>query len=421
MPQDASIGHNALELDLRWPEEGLTAVPDWVYTSEAIYQRELERIFYGKTWNYVALEAEIPNPGDYKRSWVGEAPVIVTRGKDGAVNVMENRCAHRGAEFCRNLRGNASELICPYHQWTYEMDGSLRAVPFRRGVKGKGGMPPEFKMSEHGLRKLNVATRNGVVFASYSSDVEPLDEYIGPEILQDFDTLFDGRKLKILGYWRNTLYGNWKLYHENLKDPYHATLLHTFLVTFGLMRAGQKSAMIADPLGRHGTMASAKGDAEEGVDQGAVNKEMRKMIELDLEDGRVVGFVPEFKSPWSVTMQTIWPNFITQRELNTLGVRHIVPRSPDKIDMYWTMFGYEDDSEEMTKLRLCQANLMGPAGFLGVEDNEAIKWVQEGARRSVTDKGLTLLGGRDEGTADTLITESAVRGLYRYYRGVMGL
>ncbi|MGE0748852.1 MAG: SRPBCC family protein, partial [Rhodospirillales bacterium] len=213
----------------------------------------------------------------------------------------------------------------------------------------------------------------------------------------------------------------WKLYHENLKDPYHATLLHTFLVTFGLMRAGQKSAMIADPVGRHGTMASAKGDAEEGVDQGAVNKEMRKMIELDLEDGRVVGFVPEFKSPWSVTMQTIWPNFITQRELNTLGVRHIVPRSPDKIDMYWTMFGYEDDSEEMTRLRLCQANLMGPAGFLGVEDNEAIKWVQEGARRSVTDKGLTLLGGRDEGTADTLITESAVRALYRYYRGVMGL
>ncbi|MBM3485197.1 MAG: Rieske 2Fe-2S domain-containing protein [Alphaproteobacteria bacterium] len=404
-----------------WPEEGLNAVPDWLYTSDEIYQRELERIFYGPTWNYVALEAEIPNHGDYKRSWVGEAPVIVTRGADGNVHVVENRCAHRGAEFCRSLTGNSKEFICPYHQWTYDLDGSLRAVPFRRGVKGKGGMPADFKLSEHGLRKLRVATRNGVVFASYADHVEPLDQYIGPEILKDFDTLFDGRPLKILGYWRNTLYGNWKLYHENLKDPYHATLLHTFLVTFGLMKAGQKSAMIADPLGRHGTMASAKGDEEEGVDQKAVNKEMRKMIELELEDGRVVGFVPEFKSPWTVTMQTIWPNFITQRELNTLGVRHIVPRGPDSIDMYWTMFGYADDTEEMTKLRLCQSNLMGPAGFLGIEDNEAIKWVQEGARRSVTEKGLTLLGGRDEGTSDTLITEAAVRSMYRYYRGVMGL
>ncbi len=79
-------------------------------------------------------------------------------------------------------------------------------------------------------------------------------------MLADFDAVFDGRKLNILGYYRNTVPANWKMYHENLKDPYHATLLHSYLVTFGLLVAGNKSAMIVDPSGRHGTMASAKPD-----------------------------------------------------------------------------------------------------------------------------------------------------------------
>lgn len=402
-----------------WPAEGLTRIPDWVYTSEAIYRRELERIFGGRTWNYVGLEAEIPKPGDYRRSYVGTTPVVVARGGDGAVNVFENRCAHRGAEFCRELRGHASELICPYHQWTYDLAGNLTAVPFRRGLKKLGGMPEDFKMAEHGLLKLNVTTRGGVIFASFHHGMPSLADYLGPEILEDFDATFDGRGLKVLGYHRNTVPGNWKLYHENLKDPYHATLLHTYLVTFGLLVAGQKSAMIADRSGLHGTMASARGDQEDDVVD-AAKGEMRKFLDtMTLNDGRVVAFRPEFKSPWTVTMQTIWPNLIVQRELNTLGVRQIVPRGPHKFDLYWTMFGYEGDDEDMTKLRLCQANLMGPAGYLGAEDGEAIEYVQDGVRRARSSVALTLLGGDEEGTAQHLITESAIRAMYRAWRDVM--
>ena len=66
-----------------WPAEGLDSIPDWVYTSDAIYEREVERIFHGRTWNFVALEAEIPNAGDYKRSYVGPTPVVVSRAEDG--------------------------------------------------------------------------------------------------------------------------------------------------------------------------------------------------------------------------------------------------------------------------------------------------------------------------------------------------
>jgi anthranilate 1,2-dioxygenase large subunit len=405
-----------------WPAEGLTHIPDWIYTSDEIYDVEIERIFKGATWNFVGFEAEIPNPGDFRRSYVGPVPVIVSRADDGTVHVMENRCRHRGAEFCRELRGNTRDFMCPYHQWTYGLDGGLIAVPFRRGIKGVGGMPKDFDMAAHGLVKLNVTARGGVIFASFSDTVEPLEDYLGPEIVKDFDATFDGRAIRVMGYWRNSIRGNWKLYHENLKDPYHATLLHTYLVTFGLMVAGQRSVMIADATGRHGTMASARGDEDAEAKAESI-AEMKKYEEgYRLNDDRVIRFRPEFDSEWSVTMQTIWPNLIVQRELNTLGIRQIVPKGPQSFDMYWVMFGYECDDAEMNDLRLCQANLMGPAGFLGAEDNEAIAFVQDGFRRGHTKTGIVALEpDNDTGTTHSLISDTAIRAMYRYYRDVMGL
>jgi phenylpropionate dioxygenase-like ring-hydroxylating dioxygenase large terminal subunit len=421
MPDSVPERPNDTAAELRWPAEGLSRIPDWIYTSEDIYRREIERIFHGRTWNFVALEAELPEPGSFKRSFAGPTPVVVTRDHEGAIHVFENRCAHRGAELCRAHVGKATELVCPYHQWTYDLAGNLAAVPFRRGIQNKGGMPKDFRLEEHGLRKLKVTTRRGVVFASFDPEMESFESYLGPEILRDFDATFDGRKLKLLGYYRNTVPANWKMYHENLKDPYHATLLHAFLVTFGLLVAGNKSAMVVDATGRHGTMASARPPEGPKVDS-ASKKEMRAFSEtLRLNDPRFLDYVREFDSPWSVTMQTIWPNFVVQRELNTLGVRQIVPRGPNEFLMIWTMFGYEGDSEEMTRHRLRQGNLMGPSGFLGIEDNETMRFVQQGMQRSSSEESLVALGGSEEGTTEHIITEAAIRSLYRHYRDVMGL
>ncbi|SOY62562.1 Salicylate 5-hydroxylase, large oxygenase component [Cupriavidus taiwanensis] len=408
--------------ECRWPEDGLHYIPDWVYTSQAVHDLELQKIFRGRSWNYVALEAEIPNAGDFKRSYVGATPVVVSRAEDGSINVFENRCAHRGAEFCRHSQGNTKEFVCPYHQWSYDLKGNLQGVPFKRGVNRAGGMPKDFRNEDHGLVKLHVATRNGVIFASYAPDMESLEDYMTPEILKDFDVVFNGKPLKVLGYYKNELPCNWKMYHENLKDPYHATLLHSFLVVFGLLVAGNESAMIADPVhGRHGTMASAKKEDKYAAVSDENKKEMRSYHEgMQLEDERFLEYVREFDSPWSVTMQTIWPNLIVQREMNTLGVRQIVPNGPDSMLMLWTMFGYEDDTEEMTQHRLRQGNLMGPAGFLGLEDNEAMKFVQEGVRRSSSDLNVLKLDAQQIGTSNSLISESAIRAMYQYYRGVMG-
>src|SRR5580658_2567900 len=183
--------------DYIWPDDDLSVIPDWVYTDQNVYEREVERIFHGRTWNYVALEAEIPNAGDFIRSHVGPTPIVVARAEDGSINAFENRCMHRAAEFCRVLSGTTKEFICPYHQWTYDLKGNLIGVPFRRGVAGKGGMPADFKPQEHGLRRLNVTTHRGVVFASYAHDMEPFTDYLGPEVLREFEATFDGRKLTV--------------------------------------------------------------------------------------------------------------------------------------------------------------------------------------------------------------------------------
>ena len=418
----ALLTEKSKKMEFKWPEMGLTEIPDWIYTSPDIYQLEIEKIFHGDTWNFVALEAEIPKPGDFKRSFVGPTPVVVTRNVDGSLHVFENRCAHRGVEFCRQNLGNTKEFICPYHSWSYDLTGNLQGVPFKRGIKGEGGgMPRDFDNKNHGLRKLKVSVIHGVIFASFSVNIEDIRNYISSEILEEFEVVFKGRELDIHGYYRNELPGNWKLYHENLKDPYHATLLHSFLVTFGLMVAGSKNAMIADPLGRHGTLASAKPDNVASALDDNTKHEIRNFREdFKLSDERILDYIREFDSPWSVTMQTIWPNLIVQRELNTLGIRQIIPNGPHSQIMIWTMFGYKDDSEDMTRHRLRQANLMGPSGYLGVEDNEAIKFLQEGVRRSTSEIGVLKLDGSNTGSSNSVISESGIRGMYKYYRNLMG-
>jgi salicylate 5-hydroxylase large subunit len=215
-----------------WPDDRSSRVPNWVYTDPDIFRRELDRIFAASDWLYVCLESEIPNPGDFKRSQLGNRDVIAVRGTDGAINVLVNRCAHRSMQVCTAGRGAVKEFVCPYHQWTYDLAGNLLGVPFRRGYRGQGGMPADFRPEEHGLQRLAVTARHGVVFASFGAPNEPLETYLGDRMLGWFDRVFDGRELVVLGHMRQRIPANWKLMFENIKDPYHASLLHVFLVTF---------------------------------------------------------------------------------------------------------------------------------------------------------------------------------------------
>lgn len=404
-----------------WQGEGSSRIPFWSYTREELYRRELERFFYSGHWNYVGLEAEIPEPGDFKRTAVGERSVILVRDNDGGINVVENVCAHRGMRFCREKAGKIKDFVCPYHQWNYDLKGNLQGVPFRRGVKqdGKvhGGMPKDFSLEDNSLTKLKVASRNGVVFASFDHDVEPLEDYLGPTILGYFDRLFNGRKLTLLGYNRQRIPGNWKLMQENIKDPYHPGLLHTWFVTFGLWRADNKSELKMDERFRHAAMISTRGQGGKGDVTSGVSSFKETMA---LNDDRFLDVVHE---PWwgapTAVMMTVFPSVIFQQQVNSVSTRHIQPTGHDSFDFVWTHFGFEDDDEEMTRRRLRQANLFGPAGFVSADDGEVIEFSQEGFEQKPFHRALAELGGRECENTDHMVTETLIRGMYDYWRKVM--
>ena len=410
--------------EVRWEREDTSRIPFLTYTSEDLYKRELERFFYKDHWCYVGLEAEIPNPGDFKRTVLAERSVILLRDNDGEVRVVENVCAHRGVQFCRERAGNRSEFVCPYHQWNYDLQGNLIGVPFRRGVKqdGKinGGMPPDFKPEDHGLTKLAVACRNGVVFASFDHDVEPLEDYLGPDIARYFDRVFDGRELVIHGYSRQRIPGNWKLMQENIKDPYHPGLLHTWFVTFGLWRADNKSQLVMDSRFRHAAMISTRGSSGAPSQELQVTRVSSFKADMKLEDPRFLDIVGEewWGGPTAV-MTTIFPSVILQQQVNSVSTRHIQPDGHGAFDFVWTHFGFADDSEDMTQRRLRQANLFGPAGFVSADDGEVIELSQQGFEQKPFHRTLAELGGTDVADADHMVTETLIRGMYRYWREVM--
>lgn len=439
---------NAPESLARWPGTGSSRVPFWAYTDPQLYQRELERIFYGPHWSYVGLEIEVPNVGDFKLTSVGERQVILVRdrvapkdrGTDPGIRVVENRCAHRGVRFCQQPQGNARSFVCPYHQWTYKLNGELAGLPFKDGVQAtdeagqpcvQGGMPAGFDMKQHGLTRLRVAVLHGLVFATFSEEAEPLEQYLGPQVMPWLDRIFAGRKLTLLGYNRQRIPGNWKLMMENIKDPYHPGLLHTWFVTFGLWRADQKSRMVMDEHGRHAVMISRRNDGGENkqVTQGVTSFK----ADMALNDTRLLDVVPE---PWwkvpdpsnpgteimpTVTMITLFPSLIIQQQVNSLSTRHIQPRGEGSFDFVWTHFGFADDSEEMTRRRLRQANLFGPAGFVSADDGEVIQFSQDGFRQwGEAGETLCELGGTGTGGTEHMVTETLIRSMYAYWRKVMG-
>ena len=406
-----------------WGAAPTSQAPGWIYTDEPIYRRELDRFFYRGHWCYVGLECEVPQAGDFKRTVVGERSVILVR--DGAdIRVVENRCAHRGVAFCRERHGRVTEFVCPYHQWNYNLKGELVGLPFRRGVKQdgrvNGGMPADFKLSEHGLNQLKVARRGGAVFASFDANVEPFEEFLGPEVLHYYDRVFsDARPLKLLGYNRQRIPANWKLMQENIKDPYHPGLLHTWFVTFGLWRADQKSQMVMDARHRHACMVSSRNVGGAGsVTQGVTSYKAG----MQLHDDRLLDVVPEawWGGP-SVVMMTLFPSLIVQQQVNSLSTRHIQPVAPGVFDFVWTHFGFADDDEAMTRRRLRQANLFGPAGFVSADDGEVIAFVQQAFAANDQARTLSELDGRDVKATDHMVTETLIRGMHRYWREVMEL
>jgi phenylpropionate dioxygenase-like ring-hydroxylating dioxygenase large terminal subunit len=197
-------------------------LPPELYTSPEWFEFEREAIF-GHSWLCVGRESQIPEPGDwFAFELVGE-PLLVVRDKEGLVRVNSAVCRHRGMVVAEG-GGNCSTFRCPYHHWTYGLDGRLLGAPAMERAIG-------FDKSAHGLPSLPVETWHGFVFTSFDPDPPPLapglTELDGP--LEHYEL---GTSVWRAGKTLTDLPWNWKVMLENFNDPYHASRLHEPLQTF---------------------------------------------------------------------------------------------------------------------------------------------------------------------------------------------
>ena len=406
-----------------WPRDDFTRIPFGVYHDREVYDSEQYRIFRGPTWNYLCFEAEISDPGDFKCVLVGDTAVVVNRDRDGGLHAFVNRCAHRGSIVRREEFGNAKDHTCVYHQWCYDLTGNLMGVPFRRGFKGKGGLPKDFDLADHGLRKLRVEGFCGIVFGTLSGEAEALEDYLDEPVCNHLRRLMH-KPVKILGYQRQFIHGNWKLYTDNTRDPNHGGLLHPFQVTFGIARLTQWGGAVLDSKGRHNISIVAEGtdsdaDASKAYD-GTGSSAF--MTDYRLMDTSMLHYRKEYDDDITLSILSIFPNVVFQQIENSLATRQIRCKGVDAFELYWTYYGYEDDDQSMTDHRLRQANMAGPGGLISMEDGEAVEIVHRGIRRERDTHSVAEYGGRGEiKTQDTLITEVPLRGFWANYCQLMGI
>lgn len=407
-----------------WPEKNFTRVPYEVFYDTDTYRLEMERIFRGPIWNYVGLECEIPAWGDFLTTWIGDTQIIVNRAKDGSIHALENTCAHRGARIVDTVRGNAKRHVCPYHLWTYNLTGQLTGVPLEKGHNGKGGMPPCFEKKDHGLRTLRVETYGGLIFATYSESVEPLCDYLGPHSLSQIDRLLGARKPRVIGYLRQKIPANWKLYNENVRDPYHASLLHLFQVSFGIQTPAMQGGIKLDKDGKNTWNHSilSQDDAENLRKlEGAYADTSKLMPDLKMDDPALLSVPLDLADNYKTTLLSVFPTLIVAQVDNTYAIRHLRPKGPGSVELHITYLGFEGDNENNLHDRLLQANLIGPAGYISMEDGEALRLVQEGLKARRGEHSVLEMGGVGEPSdTDYLSQEISIRGFWKYYHGLMG-
>lgn len=231
MPSQPGSPPNAPWVDV---QRGL--VSREIFVSDDVYRLEMQRIF-DRSWMFLAHETEIVRPGDFVTRTLGQTPVVVVRDNDGGVHVLLNSCRHRGAKVCRADSGNARHFVCPYHGWTYERSGRLMTTTFDKHF------PVGFDFSELGLARVpRLEIYKGLIFASWNTDVEPLDKYLG-EISWYIDPFLSRSPggMEVLApphRWRAK--SNWKVGALNfVGDSQHILTTHIGPLTLDPVRAAR--------------------------------------------------------------------------------------------------------------------------------------------------------------------------------------
>lgn len=326
-----------------WPAAH-NKVPREVFSREDIYRTELERIFYGPVWHVVGHRAEIATPGSFKTFTLGELPLLITHGLDGRINALINACSHRGTALETAPYGNAKGMVCPYHRWAFDLRGELQFCP------GEEAFPADFDKKDYALRRpRRVEEFRGIIFVTMHAATPPLHDFLG-EALESLDKAMcnDGR-LIMLGAQRAHFNCNWKYYTDNGHDGYHPPLLHK---AFALLNwQGGKGYHIETDYGHSAFEYETSAYQDNGY----------------LKDPTIVDKRKNAK--WGNRVGMIAPATVFSDHLDTLGLRFLIPRGPHDVEVHYTYFAHQDESEAYRQHRIRQSsNLLGPSGFISLDD-----------------------------------------------------
>ena len=278
-------------------------------------------------------------------------------------------------------------------------------------------MPRDFRPDAHGPRKLRVTVLCGLVFGTLSPETPELEAYAGPDVLARLHRVA-GRKLEIIGRFTEVLPNNWKLYAENVRDTYHASLLHMFFATFKINRLTQGGGVSVSPDGgSHVSETLAPTDAVDTAYEGlrSVDDAFR------LADPSLLDSVDEHDDRVQQQIISIFPNFVFQRTRNALAIRHFLPRGTGETDLHWIFLGYADDTPDLRTRRLKQINLTGPAGYVSLEDGCIGGFVERGAAAAADQTSILEMGGAGTESQESRASETAVRGFWKQWRATMGI
>ena len=396
---------------LSWPSSDHTLIPCEVYIDPHIFEQEQELIFKGAVWHLSGLLADIPEPGDFISTYIGTTPVVLHRAHDNSINAYVNRCAHRGARVIRELRGNNKFPICPYHNWRYDGTGKLLGVSMERGMQNKGGYPDDFSKDCHGLKTLRVETIKDVIFATFDDRAPPLREYLGSAIVGRIETICM-RPLRIVGYQRQTVHCNWKLFVENNRDTYHGPQLHTFVGQFGLAMPVDRVSV--DIHNAHALLSSwlPSPTGTDGKDRFPAQKGKYELDDPSIAEGF------DALGDLQLSVISIYPGSLFTCIRNSWSCRRIIPTSPGTTDIEYTWFGYDNESDYEHECRKKQSNLLGPAGYIAMEDAEVLAMTQNAISRGDTSY-IEFGGAGIEITSDHFNSEATVRAFWKGYCEMM--
>jgi phenylpropionate dioxygenase-like ring-hydroxylating dioxygenase large terminal subunit len=395
-----------------------------LYTDPAVFADELARIWY-RTWVFVGHESEIRQPGDYVRKTIGLQDVIMTRGSDGRVHLLLNRCAHRANLVCEADRGNSRSFRCPYHGWTYRNTGELIGFPFNTGYGGKGTIEGELSLAA----VPRIASHQGFVFGSLAADGPDLAEHLGEAAgeLNRLARLSPRGQVELTAGWlRHRTRANWKLLAENETDGYHPQFVHgsIFSVTGSPIGAlySDKSAAVTRNLGN-------------GHSENDLRPEFRRAAEpmrwFGTTAEHVPGYAKKMRAAYGDEAEAIliegaphvmiFPNlFIAE-----IQVFVIQPVAAGECVQHSTAVQLAG-AEELNRRMVSQSvGSVGPAGMLLADDTEMYERNQRGvamlqpewldlrrglARERTDERGLKI------GTATD---ETAMRGFWAHYQSLM--